>query len=472
MDRHQQVAVAVAVPPGRSTAVLPRQLEPLLPVHADFVQPGGLRGGEASLFLSGPDKALVFQPAAHGHAPKAVGARHVQRLSLCRHLLCGGIIALPVGVQRAAELPVSPAAGRERLFQREGFRPRRAALLPQLLHTGQRLKGRAQLCHRHTAAGCKGACQHLPVCSRSSAAAHQHHARDPGQRGLHRRAVGTDQQPEGGRFVGRKAFCILINMRSCTKQLLGLLCGLRRRCIILAEDEAAPGSIREPLRQQLFHRRKLLYGEAQSLIFLGVGVRAARQMEVFHLGTEAGHRIFQRPEQGRIGGRHGQQALGHRPAQRQRLHDGVGQHLLGSAAAVARGVRLPQSQQLCPRAKAKQGLDTVGPVLCAHLPPAVQHQQAGPELSQRHPAQRILHGQLLAAHQPHPAAQRPAQPLCQGAAQLQTGSAGHHPEHAHLGVGVQQLPHDAAFARTRRTHQRSTVFLLQPSLRCTAGCFI
>ena len=103
-------------------------------------------------------------------------------------------------------------------------------------------------------------------------------------------------------------------MCSCTKQLLGLLCGLRRRCIILAEDEAAPGSIREPLRQQLFHRRKLLYGEAQSLIFLGVGVRAARQMEVFHLSTEAGHRIFQRPEQGRIGGRHGQQTLGHRLA--------------------------------------------------------------------------------------------------------------------------------------------------------------
>ena len=261
-------------------------------------------------------------------------------------------------------------------------------------------------------------------------------------------------------------------MCSCTKQLLGLLCGLRRRCIILAEDEAAPGSIREPLRQQLFHRRKLLYGEAQSLIFLGVGVRAARQMEVLHLSTEAGHRIFQRPEQGRIGGRHGQQALGHRPAQRQRLHDGVGQHLLGSAAAVARGVRLPQSQQLCPRAEAEQGLNTIGPVLCAHLPPAVQHQQAGPELSQRHPAQCILHGQLLAAHQPHPAAQRPAQPLCQGAAQLQTGSAGHHPEHAHLGVGVQQLPHDAALARTRRAHQRSTVFLLQSSLRCTAGCFI
>ena len=261
-------------------------------------------------------------------------------------------------------------------------------------------------------------------------------------------------------------------MRSCTKQLLGLLCGLRRRCIILAEDEAAPGSIREPLRQQLFHRRKLLYGEAQSLIFLGVGVRAARQMEVLHLSTEAGHRIFQRPEQGRIGGRHGQQALGHRPAQRQRLHDGVGQHLLGGAAAVARGVRLPQSQQLCPRAETEQGLDAVGPVLCAHLPPAVQHQQAGPELSQRHPAQRILHGQLLAAHQPHPAAQRPAQPLCQGAAQFQTGSAGHHPEHAHLGVGVQQLPHDAAFSRTRRAHQRSTVFLLQSSLRCTAGCFI
>ena len=72
----------------------------------------------------------------------------------------------------------------------------------------------------------------------------------------------------------------------------------------------------------------------------------------------------------------------------------------------------PTSQQLCPRAEAEQGLDTVGPVLCAHLPPAVQYQQAGPELSQRHPAQSILHGQLLAAHQPHPAAQRPAQPLC------------------------------------------------------------
>ena len=42
------------------------------------------------------------------------------------------------------------------------------------------------------------------------------------------------------------------------------------------------------------------------------------------------------------------------PAQRQRLHDGVGQHLLGGAAAVARGVRLPQSQQLCPRAEAEQ----------------------------------------------------------------------------------------------------------------------
>ena len=182
MDRHQQVTVAAAVPPGRCTAVLPRQLEPLFPVHADFVQPGGLLGGEAALFLSGPDKALVFQPAAHGHAPKAVGARHVQRLSLCRHLLCGGIIALPVGVQRAAELPVSPAAGRKGLFQREGFCPRRAALLPQLLHTGQRLKGRAQLCHRHTAAGGKGAGQHLPVCGRSSAAAHQHHAREPGQR--------------------------------------------------------------------------------------------------------------------------------------------------------------------------------------------------------------------------------------------------------------------------------------------------
>ena len=111
MDRHQQVAVAVAVPPGRSTAVLPRQLESLFPVHADFVQPGGLRGGEASLFLSGPDKALVFQPAAHGHAPEAVGARHVQRLSLCRHLLCGGIIALPVGVQRAAELLVPGLGG-------------------------------------------------------------------------------------------------------------------------------------------------------------------------------------------------------------------------------------------------------------------------------------------------------------------------------------------------------------------------
>ena len=92
-----------------------------------------------------------------------------------------------------------------------------------------------------------------------------------------------------------------------------------------------------------------------------------------------------------------------------------------------------------PRAEAEQRLDAVGPVLCAHLPPAVQHQQAGPELSQCHPAQRILHGQLLAAHQPHPAAQRPAQPLCQGAAQFQTGSAGHHPEYAHLGVGVQQL---------------------------------
>ena len=39
-------------------------------------------------------------------------------------------------------------------------------------------------------------------------------------------------------------------------------------------------------------------------------------------------------------------------------------------AAVARGVRLPQSQQLCPRAETEQGLDTVGPVLCAHLPPA------------------------------------------------------------------------------------------------------
>ena len=75
-------------------------------------------------------------------------------------------------------------------------------------------------------------------------------------------------------------------MCSCTKQLLGLLCGLRRRCIILAEDKIPSGSIREPLRQQLFHRRKLFYGEAQSLIFLGVGVRAARQMEVLHLSTE------------------------------------------------------------------------------------------------------------------------------------------------------------------------------------------
>ena len=66
-------------------------------------------------------------------------------------------------------------------------------------------------------------------------------------------------------------------------------------------DKIPPGSIREPLRQQLFHRRKLFYGEAQSLIFLGVGVRAARQMEVLHLSTEAGHRLFQRPEQSRIG---------------------------------------------------------------------------------------------------------------------------------------------------------------------------
>ena len=173
MDRHQKVGVAVAVPPGRGPAVLPRQLKALFPVHADLVQPGDLLGSESAILLSGPHEALVFQPAAHGHSLKGVGAGHIQRQLLCGHLFRGGKIALPLGVQCPAKLPVGPAAGGQRLRQREWLL---AALLPELRHAGQSFEGSAQLCHRHTAAGREGASQHLPIGGCLSGAADEDNA--------------------------------------------------------------------------------------------------------------------------------------------------------------------------------------------------------------------------------------------------------------------------------------------------------
>lgn len=109
---------------------------------------------------------------------------------------------------------------------------------------------------------------------------------------------------------------------------------------------------------------------------------------------------------------------------------------------------------------------------CAHLPPAVQHQQTGPELCQRHPAQRALRSQLLTVHQPDAAVQRFAQLLRQPAAQFEPRGTGGHPEDAGIRLFCQHLPHDAALAGARRTHQRGPVALLQGGRRRTAGRFV
>lgn len=168
----------------------------------------------------------------------------------------------------------------------------------------------------------------------------------------------------------------------------------------------------------------------------------------------------------------GSSPSGQCPAQRQRLHHGIAQQLFGSAAALARGVRLGQRQHLGLRAEAEQELDAVRPVPCAHLPPAVQHQQTGPELCQCHPAQRALCSQLLTVHQPDAAVQRFAQLLRQPAAQFEPRGAGGHPEDAGVRLFCQHLPHDAALAGARRTHQRGPAALLQGGCRRTAGRFV
>ena len=170
--------------------------------------------------------------------------------------------------------------------------------------------------------------------------------------------------------------------------------------------------------------------------------------------------------------RFGQQPLGQCPAQRQRLHHGIAQQLFGGTAALARGIRLRQRQHLGLRAEAEQELDAVRPLPCAHLPPAVQHQQTGPELGQRHPAQRILRSQLLTVHQPDTAVQRFAQLLRQPAAQFEPRGTGGHPEDAGIRLFCQHLPHDAALACARRTHQRGPAALLQGGRRRTAGRFV
>ena len=261
-------------------------------------------------------------------------------------------------------------------------------------------------------------------------------------------------------------------MHPRTKQRFGLLGHLRRRLGILAEDEIPPGGIGEPPRQQHFHGGQLLHSKAQCLIFFGVGVGRAGHAEVLHLGAETGHCGLLRPEQRRVGGRHGQQPIGQCSAQRQRLHHSIAQQLFGSAAALARGVRLSQRQHLGLRTEAEQELDAVRPVPCAHLPPAVQHQQTGPELCQRHPAQCALCSQLLTVHQPDAAVQRFAQLLRQPAAQFEPRGAGGHPEDAGVRLFCQHLPHDAALAGARRTHQRGPAALLQGGCRRTAGRFV